>query len=735
MHRFLALVCLLFLSAPSQAQTDALQQRFKAARSLRESGQVAQAEAEYSAALVEAYATLGRLLSAEGEYEKAARALERAAAGSGSESALINLAITYFYAGQYEKAVEPLNKVLAGNPGSFGAHHMLGKVNFMLRRFDQSAAELETALKLAPDDVDVSYTLALAYLKQKKLDRARAVFNLMAGKLGDSPQLHLLFGRAFRETEYLAEAIGEFKSVIALAPTYPRAHYYLGLTYLLNEGASKLKEAEAEFKAELATRPEDFFALYNLGLVYMTGKQYEQAVSFLEKASHLRPGNPFTYLYLGTSYYGLRQYGQAIEFLEKFMALNPDFQRDAFEAANARFLLGQSLVKVGRREEAERELEAAKELKAKALAQDRAKATAYMKNEEYSGDHFGRGEEEETVASKPNAPDAKRKEELKEAERFYARAVAEAHSELGLLQTDRQNFRAAAEQFRQAAEWNPGQAGLNYNWGLASYKAELYREAIAPLELEFKAHPANMSVRQLLGMSYFMVDNYAGASGLLRTVIAARPGNVGLYYALSVSLMKQGKTAEANEVIQKMLAATGESPQIHILLGQAYYGQNDAAKALAELNKALEMDQRTLTAHYYSGLIYLKMGRFDEAARQFQAELELNPNDFQAEYHLAFILLSQQQTDRGTKLLREVIRLKPDYADARFELGKTLLQQGDVTGAIENLEVAVRLGPDKPHLYYQLCRAYQTAGRSVDSQKCLETFRQLKDKARQQPNQ
>jgi tetratricopeptide (TPR) repeat protein len=734
MHRFFALVYLLFLSVPLQAQTDALQQRFKAARAFRESGQVAQAEAEYSAALIEAYGTLGKVLSAEGEYEKASRALERAAAGSSSEPALINLAITYFYAGQYEKAVEPLNKVLAGNPNSSAAHHMLGKVNFMLRRFDQSAAELETALKLAPDDLDVSYTLALAYLKQKKLDRARAVFTLMAGKLGDSPQLHLLFGRAFRETEYLAEAIGEFKRVIALDPTYPRAHYYLGLTYLLNEGASKLKEAETEFKAELATRPEDFFALYNLGLVYMTGKQDEQAVSLLEKASHLRPENSYTYLYLGTSYYGLRQYAKAIEFLEKFMTLNPNFQRDAFEAANAHFLLGQSLVKVGRREEAERELEAAKELKATALAQDRAKATAYMKNEEYSGDRFGRGEEE-TVASKPNAPDAKRREELKETERYYAKAVAEAHSELGLLQADRQNFRAAAEQFRQAAEWNPGQAGLNYNWGLASYKAELYREAIAPLELEFKAHPSNISVRQLLGMSYFMVDNYAGASGLLRTVIAARPDNVGLYYALSVSLMKQGKTAEANEVIQKMLAATGDSSQIHILLGQAYYGQNDTVKALAELNKALEMDQRTLTAHYYSGLIYLKMGRFNEAASQFQAELELNPNDFQAQYHLAFILLSQQQTDRGTKLMREVIRLKPDYADARFELGKALLQQGDVTGAIENLEVAVRLGPDKPHLYYQLCRAYQTAGRSADSQKCLETFRQLKDKARQQPNQ
>jgi cytochrome c-type biogenesis protein CcmH/NrfG len=233
-------------------------------------------------------------------------------------------------------------------------------------------------------------------------------------------------------------------------------------------------------------------------------------------------------------------------------------------------------------------------------------------------------------------------------------------------------------------------------------------------------------------MSYFMVDDYAKGSAMLRDVIAERPDNIGLYYTLSISLIKLGRVAEANEVIQKMLARNGDSPQIHILLGQAHYGENDTVRALAELNRALEMDPKTLTAHYYAGLIYLKTGKFDMAAREFQAELSLNPNDSQAKYHLGFILLSEQDTKRGTNLMREVIRQKPDYADARFELGKTLLQQGDVNGAIENLEVAVKLGPEKSHIVYQLCRAYQRAGRMADIQQCRETFRQLKDKARSQ---
>jgi tetratricopeptide (TPR) repeat protein len=726
-----ALVSLLLVSSLLQDSTNPIQQRLKLADQYRKAGKATEAEAEYREALIDAYGTLGKLLTAEGEYEKAIKALERAAGDTRSEKVLVDLAIAYFYAGQYEKAIEPLNRALNTNPSNVAAHHMLGKVNFMLRRFDKAATELETAHEAAPDDYDVSYTLALAFLKQKKLDRARQIFDHMVNELGQSPQLHLVFGRAYRETGYLREAIEEFMKVIALDPVYPRAHYYLGLTYLLVEGTKNLKQAEAEFKAELAAHPNEFFSLYNLGLVYVTGRQYEQAISFLERAAQVRPEHSYTYLYLGTSYYGLGQYGKAIAFLQKAMALDPNLRRDAFEAGNAHYLLGQSMVKVGRLQEAEKELQAARDLKASALRRDQAKADAYMKNEEYRPAKFGEGEEE-SIAAKPNAPQEKLKGELKQAELFYAKAAALAHSELGLLRAERKDFHAAAEQFRQAAEWQPDREGLDYNWGLASYNAESYQEAIAPLERELKAHPANVAARQLLALSYFMVDDYARASTMLQEVVAERPDNIGLYYTLSISLIKQNKTAEANTVIQKMLARGGDSSQVHILLGQAYYGENDTTRALAELNKALEMDPKILTAHYYAGLTYLMVGKFDQATREFQAELSLNPKDVKAKYHLGFILLSEQNTEQGIQLMREVIQQKSDYADARFELGKALLQQKDMKGAIENLEAAAKFGPEKPHILYQLCRAYQTAGRVTDNQKCMETYRQFKDKARNQ---
>jgi tetratricopeptide (TPR) repeat protein len=734
MYSRLALSPLLFLTVAFQATDDSIQKHYRAAQNLQRAGNAEEAEAEYRIALGEAYGRLGKVLLAEGEHHKALKALERSVVREPvSEAILIDRATAYFYTQQYEKAVVPLEKALAANPRSPVPHHLLGKVYFMLRQFDQAAGELETALKLAPADFDIAYTLALARLKQKQVAPARQIFNNLLRNLGSRPEVHTIFGRAYRETNYLDEAIGEFKKTIALNPKYPRAHYNLGLTYLLKDGTLKLKEAGAEFRTELSINPEEFLALYNLGLVCVVERTYEEGVRLLEKAAGLRPKNPGVFLFLGNAYHGVGQFEKAIECFRKSMALDPNMDKTNPQAAEAHFLLGQSLVRMGRTEEGEKELEIARELKAKALATDREKIVAYLKTEEYRAGQSEPGDEDK-VLSTTNNSDAKTREKLKDSEVFYSGAVAKIHNQIGLLSAERQNFQAAAEQFRSAIEWDQTLPDVHYNLGLAYFKSELYKEAVLPLEMEIKSDAKNISAKHLLGMCYFMTDDFTKASPLLSESLQAKPDNVGLYYTLSLSLIKQGKMGEANEIIKKMIVTNGDSPQVHLLLGQAYHAQNDEQKALEELKTAARMNNRLPMAHYYSGLIYIKMGKFDEAAREFEAELLVNPKDFQAKYHLGFVLLSGGQVDRGMKLMREVIGLKPDFADARFELGKALLQQGDIKGAIESLEAGVKSGPDKPHILYQLGRAYLAAGREADAQKCFETYKQLKDKERKRTN-
>jgi tetratricopeptide (TPR) repeat protein len=723
-------------STPPPQQT--IRQHYETAEARHRAGDLAAAEAEYAAILAEGYAKLGKIYARGGRYAEAVAALEAASRlRPDSAEVLVDLAIACFDSEQYTHALDAAGRALALDPQSVGAHHMMGKAQFMLGHFDKAARHLEAALSLSPGDYDIAYTLGLAHLKQRELAPAKEIYDRMLARLGDRPQLRIIFGRAYRETGFLAVAVEEFRRAVALDPRFPRAHYYLGLTYLLKDGAERLDDAAAEFKVELASNPEEYFANYYLGVICNMQRKWTEAAALLEKAVRAGRENPDPYFHLAQAYQGLERHKDAVAALQKSIALNPELSHNDYQVTTAHYRLGQSLLKLGRNEEGERELQISADLKAKSLARDKEKAEAYLTAEE-TGDPSKRFSEMSSAAgivADASAPDAKTSDELRGGETYYAQVIAAAHNETGLLRVGAGDFRGAAEQFAQAAKWDSQLEGVYFNWGLAAYRAELYKEAIPPLEKELAANPSkpsNIQTKQLLGMSYFVTEDYAHASTLLTEVAAQRPGDVGVSYTLALALSKQGKKDEADRAMQRMISAGGNTPQLHIVLGQAYYEQGETDKALEELRTALALDAHTPLAHYYAGLIQLKLGKFDDATREFEGELALNPSDLQAKYHLGFVLLARQDAERGVRLMREVVQSEPNFADARYELGKALLQQGDMAGALGNLEAAAKLAPEKSYVRYQFGRALLAAGRKAEADAQLELYRQLKEKERGQ---
>jgi tetratricopeptide (TPR) repeat protein len=717
-------------------QADLFRKHYDAANAYHRAGNYAAAEAEFKVILGEAYERLGKIYSAQGNYQPAISAFESArATWPNPTEGLVDLSIAYFHAGQYTKGIEPLQRVIAADAQNAIAHHMLGKTYFMIGEFEKATRELQEALKLTPADYDAEYTLGLCFLKRKDVAQARQLYERMAERLGNRPALRVLIGRAYRETGFLPESIEEFKKAIALDPSFPRVHYYLGLTYLYKDGAAKIPDAMEEFKIELAANPEEYFANFYLGILYIMDRKWEPAIALLEKATQKQPNNPDPYFHLGQAYQGAGMHKEAVEVLEKTIALNPSLAHNDYQVTTAHYRLGQSLIKAGRIAEGEKELQISADLKSKGFKLDEKKVGAFL-NGNSLPDQNGKTElvRPEGVIADTVALDAAKTEKLKAEETYYTKVVAAGHNSIGLLRAEQQDFREASTQFALAAKWNPSQEGLNYNLGLAYYKSESYKEAIPALENELKIDPANIGIKQLLGLSYFMTNDYAKAAALLTDVIAVKSQDAALHYPLALSLLKDGKLEAANRVIEQMVAVGSNSPQLHILLSQAHYERGEVDKALEELRTALSLDDKVRLAHFYTGLIHLKAGKFPDAAREFQQELALNPNDFQAKYHLAFIVLAQQETERGITLMREIVREHPDFADGRYELGKALLQKGDVKGSVENLEIAARLKPDQPHVHYQLGRAYIAAGRKTEGESQLEISKGLKEKARAKSN-
>ncbi len=562
---------LLLLSLVFQSPQDKLKQHYEAAEAQARAGNFAAAETEYTGILAEGYRAVGRIYSVQQKHKQAIAAVEAAALYQpASDETLSDLAITYFEAGLFDKALEPLHKAIALNPQSPSAHSMLGKTHFALREYEKAAAELKAALEFGSNDFDTSFTLAIAYLQQRQFTDARRVFDWMLQNLGDQPELHVVIGRAFRVAGRLPEAIDEFKKAIALNPALARVHDNLALAYLMNEGASRLDDAEREFKTELVSNPDEFFANYYLGIVYIFQRKWELAIAFLKNASRVQADNPDSYFQLGQAYQELEKHDQAIEALKKSIALNPDLAHNKFQVTTAHYRLAQSLFKVGQVEAGQKELRLASELKAEAfkMAQtlDTGASTMGTSQLPDQEDKLPVAGSSGGTTTSSNVPDEKAIRELESAEAYYAKLLAATHSSIGLLRADRSDFRAAAEQFRLAANWNPQQEDVDYNLGLAYFRAESYQDAVPPLETEVKAHPQNNRARWLLGLSYFKTSNYVRASDLLADLVTSESTNIDLYYALAFSLIKQGKAELADQAIQRMAKVTGDSAQLHVLL-------------------------------------------------------------------------------------------------------------------------------------------------------------------------
>jgi tetratricopeptide (TPR) repeat protein len=715
---------------PFQSPQEQFRQRFENAEAQRLAGKLDKAESEYVSIIADGYHKLGRTYSAQGNHAAAATALAAAVTHRPNfPDALVDLSIALFNNGQFKEALVRADSAVTSNPKNPAAYHMRGKCYFMLNEFDKSANDLQTALQLKPKDYDVAYTLTLAHLKRSQMQAAKNIFDRMIAELGDRPQLRILIGRAYRQTGFLQLAIDEFKKAVALDPGFPRVHYYLGLTYLLKDGASRISDAEAEFKLEVAAQPDEFFGNYYLGIVSTLQRKWDVAIEVLLKAARLQPNNPDPYFYLGQSYQGLQQHDKAVEMFKKSIALNPDLKHNDYQVTNAHFRLGQSLLKVGQKEEGQKELQIASDLKAQAFKRDEAKGEAFLNSESLN---------EQTpipALAETAARSDLQQEALKTEVLFYTNVIAAAFENLGLLNAERQQFRSASQSFSEAAKLDPQLRDIYYNLGLAYFKSESYKDAVAAFENQLRLRPDDLRAKQLLGLSYFSTENFEKAATLLTEMIAIKPNDVSLYYPLALSLSKQGKIDEAQQMVRQMLAYGGDNAQVHILLAKAFYDQDAPAKALDELKIALTLDSKAPLAHFYSGLVQLKLGKFAEAAKEFENELALNPADIQAKYHLGYVLLANQETGRGMQLMREVIQKDPAFSNAYFELGKTQLQQGDVSGAIMSLEKAAKLAPEQAHVHYQLGRAYVAAGRPAEGQVQLDLSKQLKEKVRNQPNQ
>jgi len=746
---FVTLVVLASTAYSSDDPATALKRAFEAAKSALAVGDLQQAKSRYDEAVTLGLRQLANLSASESRFEEAAGELDEALKLTPTDSEITtDAAVAWFRAGDVNKARQLVASLLEIDPLQARAQNVLGRIDLYRGDFASAIHELEASIAL-DDDFETSYFLGIAYLKAKRFTDAQEWFQHLQSKIGDSAALHVLVGRGYSIAHFPEPAAAEFRKAIQLDPGYPHAHGLLGYAILEFRGEEAYPQARVEFEKELKIHPDDYNALLLLGISAVALRDFPAAETALLHAKRLRPNEALAYLHLGEVFIETKHFFQAIETLQKYIRLVPSPEEVPRDISRAYYLLGQGLRRLGRLDEAQRALLNSQRYREAKFRYD----TQHIFDEpgkpsdgaSHTSDRIegilesGAPDEQKTAramiqAGVPESPSGTASTQLAEASEtnaakeyrgFVQELLASSYNDLGVMCAKASDFVGAARLFKQAAAWKPVLPGLDRNWGLASYRAQLYSEAIPPLERQLGASPEDALVRKLLGLSYFMTDKFDKTAEVLRPLLNNPPDDAGLLFAWGTSLVRiqQSKTAAA--IFRRLLEQNANDPKVHFLLGQAYAQQKDYANALAEFHDAVQLDPRFPEAHYYSGLAHLHQSDFESAASEFRIELEIRPDDPVTGYHLGYALLLQGQAATAAAILGKVIEAKPDYEVAQFELGLALLQSGDAKGAIERFEAAKRLSPDREATYFQLSQAYRRVGRLPEAEQALAAYQKL----------
>ncbi|MGI8992456.1 MAG: tetratricopeptide repeat protein [Bryobacteraceae bacterium] len=159
-----------------------------------------------------------------------------------------------------------------------------------------------------------------------------------------SYRLHQILAEDYASVHDRADAIAEYRQVIAMQPRVPGVHYELAK--LLSD--TSIEEAVTLLKTELLIDPQHYPAKGLLGRIYVALHQPDAAVPLLEEALAAKPDALEPRQALGQAWVAKRNFPKALECYRAVAERNPADEQ-------IHFLLAQAYTAMGRPDEAARE--------------------------------------------------------------------------------------------------------------------------------------------------------------------------------------------------------------------------------------------------------------------------------------------------------------------------------------------------------------------------------------------
>jgi tetratricopeptide (TPR) repeat protein len=306
------------------------------------------------------------------------------------DDALHLLGVTLCQKGRKLEALGWIERAIARRPEIAAYHGARGEVLRELGRDDEAAAALARALELDPNLATARNNLGLIHLRAGRLEAALASFDEAIRLRPGLTTARINRGEALGLIGRWDEAAASYREVLEPEPENAWVHAYLGYALVECGDVDRLDEAAAHCQRALELAPGLAQAHTNLGAVWVAMGRVDDALAAFRRAVAIDPSLAMPWNNIGRAEQQLGRFDAALAAYHEALARAPrsarfhanlagllaEQHRDAEAVARYRLALecepghaeslcglGQSLLVLGRRDEACAALEKATRLR------------------------------------------------------------------------------------------------------------------------------------------------------------------------------------------------------------------------------------------------------------------------------------------------------------------------------------------------------------------------------------
>ena len=320
------------------------------------------------------------------------------------------------------------------------------------------------------------------------------------------------------------------------------------------------------------------------------------------------------------------------------------------------------------------------------------------------------------------------------AEEKLRKLLASSFNDLGTSEARQRDYPAALHDFQQSEQWDPTNALVLRNLGIAAFRVGDSGEAVRALKL-YRAQQTSSGQavdppsQLMLALSQFALGKFDDAAASFAPVESLAMQDQRAAYSYAFVLGRTGHAQESNRIADRLVAETLPDDVLPLVC-HLYIDAENYEGSQSCYRKALERQPGLALAHYEIGESLLRLDRPSDAIPELRQELLRSPDNPNVLAALGFALLQTSQKAEAQTVLESAVTMHPEHAEAQYELGKLLLDAGNVPAAIPHLEASESADASKDYVHYQLGVAYRKAGRAADAGRELRVYREIKDRNR-----